>query len=47
MRLKGNFEMDVKGKDWLYIIAAAAAVILLVHGDVETAIRLIKKLLEK
>lgn len=47
MRLKGKFEISVKLKEWLYIIAAAAVVNLLVHGDVETAIRVIRKLLEK
>ncbi len=47
MKIKNNFEAEIKPYEWLFIVAAAVIVILILHGDMNTAIEALTRWLPK
>jgi hypothetical protein len=47
MQLKNNFNLEIKPYEWLHIIAAIIIIILVIRGDMTTAIETLTKWLPK
>jgi len=41
MKFKSNFNLDIEPKEWLYLAAFTVIIILLIHGDIGTAIKVL------
>jgi hypothetical protein len=44
MKIKTNFNLDIEPKEWLYIAVVTIIILLLINGDISTAIQFILKL---
>jgi hypothetical protein len=47
MQIRNNFNMEIKPYEWLYMIAAIVIIILVIRGDMQTAIEALTKWLPK
>jgi hypothetical protein len=47
MEIQNNFNFKIKPYEWLYIIAAVVIVILIIRGDIQSAVGLLKDLTPK
>ncbi|MEO9022814.1 MAG: hypothetical protein ABI237_18200 [Ginsengibacter sp.] len=47
MQIRNNFNLEIKPYEWLYIIAAAVIIILVIRGDIQSAVGLLKDLIPK
>lgn len=47
MKIKNDFEAEIKPYEWLFIVAAVVIVILIINGDVTTAIEALNRWLPK
>lgn len=41
MRIKNNFDAEIKPHEWLYIVAALVIIVLIIKGDMPMAIHAI------
>ncbi len=41
MKIKSKFNAEIKEREWLYIIAAAVIIVLLIRGDTTAAVKAI------
>jgi hypothetical protein len=46
MRIRNNFDLDIKPFEWLYIIAAVVIIVLLIRGDISEVTRLVNEWLK-
>jgi len=42
MRIRNNFDLDIKPYEWLYIIAAIVFIVLLIRGEIAEAVSLLR-----
>lgn len=47
MEIQNNFNLKIKPYEWLYIIAVVVIIILIIHGDLQSAVGLLKDLTPK
>lgn len=47
MEIQSNFNFKIKPYEWLYIVAAVVIIILVIRGDMQAAIGLLKDLSPK
>ncbi len=47
MQIRNNFNMEIKPHEWLYIIGAIVIIILIMRGDMTSAIALLENLIPK
>ncbi|HEV8283657.1 MAG TPA: hypothetical protein VGQ09_05065 [Chitinophagaceae bacterium] len=46
MRIKNNFDAEIKPYEWLFIVATIIIIVLLIRGDIQTAIHAITEWLK-
>jgi len=46
MRIRNNFDLDIKPYEWLYIILSVVIIVLLIRGDILEATRLVSEWLK-
>ena len=47
MRIKNKFDAEIKPYEWLYIVAAIIIIVLVIKGDMATAINALTNWLPK
>jgi hypothetical protein len=45
MQIKNNFKLDIKPYEWLYIVGAIVVIVLVIRGDIQSAIGVLKSLI--
>lgn len=46
MRIRNNFDLDIKPYEWLYIVAAIVIIALIMRGDMQEAVKLVSEWLK-
>lgn len=47
MEIQNNFKIKIKPYEWLYVMTSIIIIILVIRGDMQTAIELLKNLVPK
>ena len=47
MQIRNNFNLEIKPHEWLYIITAVIIIILIIGGDMQSAIGLLRDWIPK
>ncbi len=47
MEIQNNFKLKIKPYEWFYIVATVVIIILIIRGDIQSAVGLLKDLIPK